>query len=174
MEPNKHLCDLIVMLVLNEVGNDRFAGSFLSFTELDLHANMVVVGKQAFIFSHSGQYTNVQAFAEEVEGLSSVPIANVVIAYDCPSSVETHILVVRNALCVLKMEINLIPPFILREAGLILNDTPKIHFNEPRVEDHSLYDKESGLQILFTLNGQFSACASRSSNEKEIESAEDY
>ena len=35
-------------------------------------------------------------------------------------------------------------------------------------------DKESGLCIPFTLNGTFSAFASRSLNEKEIESAEDY
>ena len=101
------------MSVLNDRGDDRFAEIFLSFTELDSHANMVVVGKQAFVFSHSGQYANVQVFAKEVEGLSLVPIVDAVIAYNCPSSGETHLLVVRNTLCVPTMEINLIPPFIL-------------------------------------------------------------
>merc|ERR1712194_662793 len=162
------------MLVLNDAGGDRFAGIFSSFTELDSHANMVEVGRQAFVFSHSGQYANVQAFADEVEGLQKVPIDDAVIAYDCLSSGETYLLVVRNALCVPTMEINLIPPFILREAGLILNDVPKIHCDEPSVEDHSLYDEESGLRIPFTLNGTFSAFASRSLNEKEIESAKEY
>ena len=87
------MCDLIVMSVLNEVGNDRFAGIFLSFTELDMHANMVVVGKQAFVFSHSGQYANVQAFAEKVDGIPAVPIAGAMVAYNCPSSGVTHLLV---------------------------------------------------------------------------------
>ena len=63
------------------------------------------------------------------------------IAYDCKYSGETYLLVVRNALCVPTMEINLIPPFVLREAGLILNDTPKIHCKDPSVEDHSLFDE---------------------------------
>ena len=69
---------------------------------------MLVAVKQAFVFSHSGQYANVQVFSKEIEGLSSVPIVDAVIAYDCPSSGETHLLVVRNALCVLTMEINLL------------------------------------------------------------------
>ena len=72
------------------------------------------------------------------------------------------------------MELNLIPPFIPRETGLILNDTLKIHCNKPSVEDHSLFDEELGLRIPFTLNGTFSAFASRSLNEQEIASAEDY
>ena len=46
-------------------------------------------------------------------------------------------------------------PFILREAGLVLNDTPKIHCDDPSVEDHSLFDEETGLRIPFTLNGTF-------------------
>ncbi len=113
MEPDKHLSELIVMSVLNDRGDDRFAEIFSSFTELDSYANMVVVGKQAFVFSHSGQFANVQAFADKVEGLQKVPIVDAIIAYDCLSSGETYLLVVRNALCVPTMEINLIPPFIL-------------------------------------------------------------
>ena len=88
-----------------------------SSTELDSHANMVVIGKQAFIFSHSGQYANVRAFTDEVKVIPKVPIVDAVIAYDCPQSGQTYIIVVRNALCVPSMEHNLISPFILREAG---------------------------------------------------------
>ena len=116
---------------------------------------MVVIGKQYFIFSHSGQYANVQAFTKEVKGLPKVPIVDVVIAYDCQTSGETYPLVVRNALCVPTMDINLIPIFILREAGLVLNDTPKIHCDDPSVEYNSLCDEEIVLRIPFTLNGTF-------------------
>ena len=149
-------------------------GIFVSSTELDSHANTVVVGKQTFVFSHSGQYANVQAFTEKVKVLPQVPIVDAVIAYDCPSSGETYLFVVRNALCVQSMEINLIPPFIMREAGLVISTTPNIHCDKPTVADHSIFDEESGLRIPLTLNGIFSTFNTRSVNEDEIENVENY
>ena len=83
-------------------------------------------------------------------------------------------MVVRNDLCVPTMDINLIPPFILREAGLVLNDTPKIHCDDPSVEDNSLFDEEIGLRKPFTLNETFSMFASHYLTEDEIENAGDY
>ena len=65
-------------------------------------------------------------------------------------------LVVRNALCVPSMEHNFIPPFILREVGLVMYDTPNIHCNVPSAEYHSLFDEETGLRIPFTLDRTFS------------------
>ena len=174
LEPNTHLCDLIVMLVLNEVGNCKLNGIFALFTKLDAHANMAVIGKQAFVFSHSGQYDNMQVLAEEVKGLPTAPIVDAVIAYDHPFSGETYILVVRNALCVPTMEINLMPFVILREAGFILNDTQQMHCDEPSVEGLSLFDEESGLKISFTLNEMLSVVASQPLDEQEVASAENY
>ena len=130
LEPNRHLVDKIMMSI-SSVGESDF---YLSATELDYHANMVVIGKQAFEFSHSVQYANVQVFYKEVKGLPKVPIV-------CQNSGETYLLFVRNALCVPTMDINLISPLILREAGLVLNDTPKIHCDDPSVEYHSLFDE---------------------------------
>ena len=135
---------------------------------------MVVIGKQAFIFNHSDQYVNVRAFTDEVKGISKVPIVDAVIAYDVPKSIQTYILVVWNALCVPSMEHNLIPPFILREAGLVLHDTPKIHCNVPSAEDHSLFDKETGLRIPFTLYGTFSVFKLRSLTNEENNNVEDF
>ena len=83
-------------------------------------------------------------------------------------------MVVSNAICVPTMDINLIHAFILREAGLVLNDTTKIYCDDPSVEDHSLFDEETGLRIPFTLNGTFSMFASRSLTEDDIENAGDY
>ena len=83
-------------------------------------------------------------------------------------------LVMRNSLCVHTIDINLIPPFVLREAGLILNDTPKINFEDPSVEEHSLFDEETGPIIPFTLNGTFSIFETRSLTEDEIEKTENH
>ena len=43
---------------------------------------------------------------------------------------------VRNDLCVPSMDHNLVPPFFLRETGLILKDKPNIHCEDTSVEDH--------------------------------------
>ena len=65
-------------------------------------------------------------------------------------------LVVMNALCVPSMDHNLVPQFVLREAGLVLNYNPNIHFEYPSVEYHSFLDEKTGLRIHLTLRGTFS------------------
>ena len=72
------------------------------------------------------------------------------------------------------MEINLIIPFVSREAGLILNDTPKIHCKDTIAEDHYLFYEETGLRITFTLNETFSMFETCYLTEDEIENAEKY
>ena len=100
---------------------------------------MIDVGKQAFVFSQSGHSVDIKAFTEEVGGLSKVPIVDAVIVYDFPCTGDTFLLVVRNYLCVLVMDHNILPPFILSEAVLVVNNTPKIHINDPSVEYHSIF-----------------------------------
>ena len=127
-----------------------------------------------FFFSHSSQYANVRAFTDEFKGIPKVPLVDAVIAYDCPQSGQTYLLVVWNAICVPSMEHNLIPPFILREGGLILHDTLKIHCNVPSAEDHSLFDEGTGLQIPCTLDGTFLVFKSRSLTDEEMNNVEDF
>ena len=74
------------MSVSYEAEGGTSARIFVSSTELDYHANMVIIERQAFIFSHSGQCPNVQAFAEEVKALPEVPSVDAVIVYGCLSS----------------------------------------------------------------------------------------
>ena len=143
-------------------------------TELDSHANMVVVGEQAFVFNRSGQHATVNAFSDEAGGMNEVPIVDAVIAYDCQLTGGTYLLVVRNALHVPSMGHNLIPPFIMREAGLVVNDTPKIHLEEPCGDDHTIQDSESGLKIQLKLDGIFSVFDTRALSTKEVNGVEHY
>ena len=64
---------MIVMSVSNYMENDAHGRIFVSSTELDSHANMVVIGKQVCLFSHHVQYANVQVFAKETKGVLEVP-----------------------------------------------------------------------------------------------------
>ena len=106
--------------------------------------------------------------------MQRVPIVDCMWAYDCTYSGLTYMLVTRNALSVPSMDHNLFPAFILREAGLIVNETANIHCEDPSVENHSISDEEPGLKIPLSLNGIVSVFKTRSPSEKEIEEIESY
>ena len=102
-------------------------------TQLDSHANMVVVGKYATIINQSGKIANLRTFSSDCSKLEAVPIIDAVVEYDCPHTLETFILVVQNGLYVHSMMNNLIPPFVMIEAGLKVNDVPKIHIDRQKL-----------------------------------------
>jgi hypothetical protein len=96
----------------------------ISRTDLDSHANMPVVGRNAYIISSSGRFAEVNAFTPDYDAMT-IQIVDAAIQYDCPYTGDSYILVIRNALHVPSME-NLIPPFIMLEAGVQVHDTLKI------------------------------------------------
>ena len=70
------------------------------------------------------------------------------------------------------MEHNIIPPFILREAGLDVHDIPKIQVKEPSIEDHSIYFPADDVRITLSLNGIFSYFPSRAPTRLELDHSE--
>ena len=87
--------------------------------------------------SKYGKEAIVNAFTEQVVTIN-VPIVNDDVEYDCPWYQTTYILIARNILSVPSMEHNLIPPFILREAVLTVNDNAMIHLKRPSIDDHAI------------------------------------
>ena len=79
-------------------------------TELDSHANMVVIGAQGTIIQNTGKYADVNGFSPDGGTISRVSIVNAVLRHDCPISGKTTLMVARNALFVESMDHNLIPP----------------------------------------------------------------
>ena len=105
-----------------------------------------------------------------MENLESVPIVNVALEYDCPKSLKTYLLIVKNALHIPSMKHNMIPQFILREAGLEVNDIPRIHIrDEVTRESQSIIMTRVDLRIPLQLSGVFSYFESRSLTDREIE-----
>jgi hypothetical protein len=155
----------------NEINDDVKDSN--SRTELDSHANMVVVGNNCLIVEWSGRTAVVNPFTPEYEALPEVPIVDAAVMYECPISGKEYILLVRNALHVPAMEQNLIPPFVMREAGIIVNDTPKIHMKNPTIEDHSLYFEETSFRIPMALWGTFSYFPTRAPTNDELAACDD-
>ena len=149
----------------NEINDDVKDSN--SRTKLDSHANMVVVGNNCLIVEWSGQTAVVNPFTPEYEALPEVPIVDAVVMYECPISGKEYIILVRNALRVPAMEQNLIPPFVMREAGIVVNDTPKIHMKNPTIEDRSIYFEETSFRIPMALWGTFSYFSTRAPTNDE-------
>ena len=140
--------------------------------ELDSHANMAVVGRHAFIISKTGRTTQVNPFSPDYEALKNVPIVDAALAYECPYSDQTYILVIRNCLHIPLMENNLIPPFLIREVGIVIQDVPKIHVDGTLVSDHSIFFKKAGLRIPLSLTGVFSYLLVRRPTLTEMEESD--
>ena len=132
------------------------------------------MGRQATIIQETGQFADVNSFSSEAGTLPRVPIVDAVISYDCPFSLKSYLLVAKNALFVQSMEHNLIPPFIMREAGLVVDETAKIHAARPTVENHSIFDRETKLRIPLSLRGIFSCFQTRALTSDEREHCESY
>jgi len=139
----------------------------MSVTELDSHANMAVAGKDCTIIRRSGHYANVTPFSPELPVMESVEIGDVALAYDDPVTLTTYLLVMRNALLIDSMDHNLLPPFLIREASLFLDETPKFQSTNLSRDNHTIYDDETGLRIHLQLNGTFSYFQTRSLTEDE-------
>ena len=107
-----------------------------SCTELDSHANMPVVGKHAYIIAETGKKVDVSPFTPDYKPLM-VPLVDAMVRYDNPYNRKSYILVLQNALYVLLMDNILIPPFMLREMGVTMNDVPKIQKEDSTVDNHN-------------------------------------
>ena len=57
-------------------------------SELDSHANMVVLGKDCSIFEQSSLTCSVKPFSETLGKVTHVPIVDAAIAYECPYTYE--------------------------------------------------------------------------------------
>ena len=152
------------------MARERSAGT----TELDSQANMVVIGAQGMIIQQIGRYVDVNAFSSDVGTMSRVPIVDAVVAYDCPFSGRKILMVARNALYVESMDHNLVPPFIMREAGLEVEKRVKIHMPQPSKEHHSVYCREIDLRIPLKIEGIFLVFETRQLNATEIAEDGEY
>ena len=67
------------------------------------------------------------------------------------------------------MDHNLVPPFLINEAGLFLDETPEHHASTPYVTNHSIIDSDSGMHIHLELNGIFTYFLTRQLTLDEME-----
>ena len=144
-----------------------------SRTELDSHANIAVIGRHAAIVAKTDKTVNVKALSSVYNKLQEVPIVDAVVKWIDPHTGSSYLLLFRNALYIPSMTNNLVPPFLLREAGLIVNEIPKIHVKSPEISDHSILIPDKDLRITLSLMGVFSYFPTSKPTDQELEETED-
>ena len=165
--PNAHIAEVILTPT-----SDMEESSDDPRTELDCHANMVVLGSISFVFESTGRTYNVQPFTSDLGVAKNVPVVDGSLAYDCPYTGEVYVLVLRNALHVTSMDHNLIPPFIMRAGSVTINDVPKMHCEDPIADDHSIFFEHSDPRIPLQLNSEFSYFHTREPTERQLHGCE--
>ena len=83
-----------------------------------------------------GESVDVAPFTPDYKPIR-VELVDAALKYECPYSGETKIVIIRRGLHVPSMSNNLLPPFMLRKAGITINEVPKVHLSSPPVEHHS-------------------------------------
>ena len=66
-----------------DLGADAMETDGKSRTELDSHANMVVVGKNCYVIGLTGETMDVYPFTPEYESLKKVPLVDAALMYTC-------------------------------------------------------------------------------------------
>ena len=143
-----------------------------SRTELDSHANMPVIGRNAYILSKIGETVDVAPFTPDYKPIS-VELVDAALKYEYPYSGEVKILIIRRGLHVPSMTHNLLPPFMLREAGIQINEVPKIHVTSPTDEHHAITFQETNFRIPLALHGTFCYFPTSKPSTQELEEPED-
>ena len=126
---------------------------------------MPVVGKHYIVLSDTWKKIDVSAYSPDYL-VHKVPVIDADIWYDNPYDGGIRYFIVHNTLHVLSMNNNLIPPYIVQEVGIDVNNTPKIHIKDPSIDDHSLYFTDFKYRIPLSLNGIFSYSSSKPSIAK--------
>jgi hypothetical protein len=171
---NKRLYDIVSSLGNANDSMSQDDESIGSRTELDSHANMPVVGRNAYVLAETGKTVDVSPYTPDYKAMQ-VPLVDAAIRYDDPYEGKSYILVIRNALLVPSMKHNLLPPFMLREAGMAVNEVPKIQIKDPTEDDHAIIFPETGFRIPLSLWGIFSYFpTSKPSREDLVEPSDVY
>ena len=142
--------------------------------ELDSHADTCAFGKNCWLVNDTGQLVTVEGFNQQSMALDGVSIADVAVAYDCPTTFKTFILFFHQALYIPSMEVHLASTFQMRENGVTVNAIPLLHIDPDKrtPEDHSILTKDPLMQIPLSLKGTMSGFNIRIPTQEEIQDTE--
>ena len=134
--------DVVERLELNETD-----------TDLDSRADQCILGRNALIVNDYEKPVNVIGYDPNGPVESALRTVSGALAYDCPQSGSTHILMVHQAIYNPKLEHNLLNPLQMRLNDVIVNDKAKFLTEMPTERDHAIIvtDPETGDELVIPL-----------------------
>lgn len=136
--------------------------------ELDSHADSPVVGKGALEVQDCGRTVLVGGFLDERGQPMRVQVVDAVLLSEDKYTGESYLLLIRNALSIPSMNHHLIPPFMMRLAGVQVNKCAKFLFPSPSIEHHSIYFPEDVVRIPMHIYNIFSYIPTRAPSAQDI------
>ena len=133
---------------------------------------MPVIGMNAYILSTICETVDVARFTPDYKPIT-VELLDATLKYECPYSGEIKILIIRRGLHVPSMTHSLLPPLMLRVAGITINEIPKIHVTSPTEEQHAITFQKTNFQIPLSLHGTLSYFPTSKPSINELEEPED-
>jgi hypothetical protein len=117
------------------------------YTELDSHADTCVVGKHALIVHLLNKKVNVTGFDPTRGRITDLNLVLAALAYDCPTTGKTFILMVHQAVHVPTMENNLLCPMQMRINDIEVNECPKLMEKNPKDMSHAMLISQNGDEL---------------------------
>ena len=111
-------------------------------TDLDSHADTCVVGQNAVIVHLLNKKVNVTGFDPSQGKLKDLELVSAALAYDDPTTGETIILMVHQAVHVPTMQNDLLCPMQKRMNDVEVHECPKFLLQHPNDQTHTLVIRE--------------------------------
>lgn len=142
-------------------------------SHLDSHCNFHAFGEDSTDVGNEGRVADVSGYDSQL-GTRTISIRDKAVAYDDPHSMRTILLIARNSLHIPGMPTNLLSPFLIREAGNVVNDVPMQHLEHPTSDDHCIIDPRTNIKLRLELDGTFSGLTTRALTDHELQHIEDF
>jgi len=123
-------------------------------TDLDSHADQCVVGRNALIVYDYDKPVNIVGYDPNGPVEPSLSTVSAALAYDCPTTGSTIILIVNQAIHNPKLDHNLLSTFQMRLNEVMVNDIPKCLTDSPTERTHAIIvtDPETNYELLIPLS----------------------
>ena len=124
-----------------------------SNTDLDSHADQCMLGYKTLVVNDFDKPINIVGYDPKGPVTASLRTITGALAYDCPETGDTSILVVHQAIHNPELEHNLLSPLQMRLNDVMVNDIPKFMTETPTERDHAIIvsDPETNDELIIPL-----------------------
>ena len=97
---------------------------------------------------------NVTPFSDDFGIMSELLVAHAAVAYYCPITGNSIILIIDNSLYIREMEHNLLPPIMMRLNGILVDELPKSLCPNTAIETNYIFFPTENNRLHLALHGK--------------------